>query len=193
MTNEIKWTLDPSHSEISFKVRHMMISNTKGSFKIFDANIYTTGKDFTTAQIDLWIDVSSVDTGDTKRDEHLKGDDFFNVKTYKQINFTSSNIEMPDLDGNHTMWGLLTIKGKTQNIELQVQSSGIIHDPWGKERAGFTVTGKINRSDWGLTWNSTTEMGGLMVGEEVNISCELELINAGEKEVIMDQEAAVTF
>ncbi|HYM92651.1 MAG TPA: YceI family protein [Chitinophagaceae bacterium] len=188
MINQTKWTIDPAHSEIAFKVKHLMIAHVKGAFKTFDASIYTTDKDFTTAEIDLWADASSITTGDEKRDEHLKGADFFDVPNYKQIKFTSSTIGNPDLKGNHELWGELTMKGITKNIKLRVRFGGIIKDPWGNERAGFTVAGKINRSDWGLVWNAAIETGGLMVSEEVTISCEVQLINAGQKELTMELE-----
>jgi len=185
MSKETKWSIDPSHSEISFKVRHLMIAHVKGSFKSFDASIYTEGTDFTTADIDLWIDAASIVTGDTTRDEHLKGPDFFDVANHKQLNFTSSTIGKPDKDGNHELWGELTIKGITKNVKLMVQFGGLVKDPWANEKAGFTLTGTINRTEWGLIWNSTLEAGGIMVSEEVTISCEVELINAGKKDLVM--------
>ena len=121
MTNQTKWSIDQTHSAIDFKVKHLMISNVKGAFKLFDASIYTTLKDFTTAEIDLWIDVASVTTGDAKRDEHLRGADFFDVQKHKQITFTSSTIGKSDKDGNRELWGELTMKGITKNIKLNVQ------------------------------------------------------------------------
>ncbi|HEY5122991.1 MAG TPA: YceI family protein [Ignavibacteria bacterium] len=187
-TNETKWSIDQAHSEIAFKVKHLMISHVKGTFKTFDASIYTSAKDFSTAEIDLWIDASSITTGDEKRDEHLKSADFFDVQNNKQITFTSNTIGEPDKDDNHELWGELTMRGVSKNIKLNVQFGGMIKDPWGNERAGFTVTGKINRSDWGLIWNTLLETGGLMVSEEVIISCEVELINAGQKELTMEVE-----
>lgn len=188
MTNQTKWSIDPVHSEISFKVKHLMITNVKGSFKIFDASIYTNEKDFTTSIIDLWIDAASITTGDTKRDDHLKGADFFDVQNHKQITFTSETLGKPEMKGNQELWGELTMKGVAKNIKLKVRFGGIINDPWGNERAGFTVTGKISRSDWGLTWNTAIETGGLMVSDEVIISCEVQLINTGHKEETMELE-----
>lgn len=186
VTTRTKWSIDQAHSDITFKVRHLMIARVKGSFKAFDASIYTIGKDFRTAEIDLWIDASSISTGDEKRDEHLKSPDFFDVKNHKQITFISSTIEKIDTDGNHDFWGELTMIGITKNIKLNVQFGGIIHDPWGKEKAGFTVTGTIKRSDWELKWNSPVEEGGLLVSDEVSIMCEFELENIGEKDLIME-------
>jgi len=182
MSNEIKWSLDQAHSEISFKIKHLMISHVSGSFKIFDASIYTTGKDFSTAEIDLWIDPSSISTGDAKRDEHLRGTDFFDVEKYKEITFGSSTIGQADAEGNHELWGELTLKGVTKNLKLNVAFGGMITDPWGKEKAGFTVTGKISRKDWGLTYNAAIETGGVVLGDEVSISCEIEVANEGPKE-----------
>jgi polyisoprenoid-binding protein YceI len=182
------WSIDQAHSEITFKVRHLRIAHVKGKFKIFDASIHTIAKDFTTAQIDLWIDASSIDTGDAKRDEHLKSTDFFDVQNYKQITFISNNIENPDSDGNHVLWGELTMKGVTRNVKLNLQLGGIAYDPMGNEKAGFAVTGKLNRSDWGLNWNSPLEAGGFMVSEEVLISCDIELTNLGETDLTMKLE-----
>ena len=113
---QTKWSVDQSHSEIAFKVKHLMISHVKGSFKVFDANIYTMGKDFTTAKIELWIDASSIITADEKRDEHLKGADFFDVQKYKQITFVSSVIAKEEIEGNHQLSGDLTIKGITKKV-----------------------------------------------------------------------------
>jgi polyisoprenoid-binding protein YceI len=190
MSNQTKWSIDQTHSEVAFKVRHLMIAHVKGAFKTFEASIYTTGKDFTTAEIDFWLDAASITTGDTKRDEHLMGADFFDVNNHKQITFTSSTIGKPDSDGNHELWGELTIKGITQNVRFKVQFGGIAKDPWGNEKAGFAVTGIINRNDWGLVWNAALETGGLMVSEEVSISCEIELINIGQEDLTMELEHA---
>jgi polyisoprenoid-binding protein YceI len=186
MTNQLKWTIDQAHSDIAFKIRHLMIAHVKGSFKTFDASIYTTDKDFTTAEIDLWIDAASISTGDAKRDAHLITADFFDVTNHKQITFTSSTIGEADADGQRELWGELTIKGITKNVKLSVYFGGIIQDPWKNEKAGFKVTGKIKRSDWGLQWNEVMETGGFMLGEEIIISCEVELTNAGERETIIE-------
>ena len=184
-SSSTKWSIDSVHSEIGFKVKHLMISNIRGMFKKFDASIYTTDKDFKTAEIDLWIDVSSISTGDEKRDEHLKSADFFDIQNHKQITFTSSTIEKPDADGNHELWGELTMIGVTKNVKLNAQFGGILKDPWGNEKVGFTVTGKINRSEWGLSWNTAIETGGFMVSDEVAILCEIELTNIGKKDLQM--------
>ncbi len=186
--NQIKWAIDPSHSDITFKVRHLMIAHVKGSFNVFDATIYTTGKDFSTAEIDVVINPSSISTGDSKRDEHLKSADFFDTEAFKQITFKSSTMSKLDKEGKGELWGELTMKGITKKIKLMVQFGGIINDPWGNEKAGFTITGTINRSDWGLTWNTALETGGFMVSEEINISCEVELINVSKNDTSMTLE-----
>jgi len=192
MSNETKWSIDPSHSEISFKVRHLMIAHVRGTFKTFDGSIYVTDKNFATAEIDLWIDAESVTTGNESRDEHLKGADFFDVINYKQIGFTSSTIEKADEDGNHILWGELTIKGITRNVKLNVVFGGIMNDPWGNEKAGFSVTGTINRNDWGLAWNTVLETGAIMVSDEIKISCEIELTNNGSKYLSMKLNPVIT-
>lgn len=190
MTNQTKWSIDPAHSEIAFKVRHLMIAHVKGAFKTFDASIYTTEKDFITAEIDLWIDAASITTGNEQRDEHLKGADFFDVVNHKQITFTSSTIEKSGPDGDHELWGELTMRGITKNVKLNATFGGIINDPWGNERAGFTITGKVNRSEWGVIFSTMMETGGLVVSEEIHITCEIQLINAGQKDQAMVLEPA---
>jgi len=183
VSTKTKWSIDQAHSVIGFKIRHLMISNVKGSFTSFDANILTTLKDFSTAEIDLWIDASSIITGDINRDEHLKSADFFDVQNHKQITFTSLTIGKPDENGNHEIWGKLTMRGITKNVKLNAQFGGIIVDPWKNEKAGFTITGTIKRSNWGLVWNKAIESGGLMVSDEVLISCEVELTNTNPKDL----------
>jgi polyisoprenoid-binding protein YceI len=178
---QTKWGIDPAHSEIGFKVRHLMIAHVKGEFKTFEASICTAGNNFRTSEVDLTIDASSISTGDAKRDRHLKSRDFFNVRKFRQISFCSGSIVKADGEGNHELWRELTMMGITKNVKLNVQFGGILNDPWGNERAGFSVTGKINRSDWGLTWNTSTESSGLMVGDEVEISCDIELTKIGQK------------
>jgi polyisoprenoid-binding protein YceI len=190
MTNKIKWSIDPAHSEISFKVKHLMITNVKGKFKAFEADIYTYDKDFTTAQIELRIDASSISTGYEPRDEHLKSADFLNVKQHKQITFISSSISKPDDDGNCVLWGELAMNGIKKHIKLNLQLGGIIDNPRGIEKAGFAITGKFNRSDWGLTWNTVLETGGILVSDQVTISCEIELNNVVQKKSVIEYEIA---
>jgi polyisoprenoid-binding protein YceI len=175
-TVKTKWGIDPTHSEIAFKVKHLMISNVKGVFKEFDASIYTTGEDFMTSEIDFWLNPATIDTGVPDRDTHLKSADFFDVENFKQISFAGNTCEAVDNDGSYTLNGDLTIKGITKQIKLDVEFGGVMKDPWGNEKAGFTLNGKINRKDWGLVWNAALETGGVLVSDEVRISCEVELV-----------------
>ncbi|MFI5219707.1 MAG: YceI family protein [Bacteroidia bacterium] len=171
-----KWGIDPAHSEIGFKVKHLMVTNIRGTFKEFDASIYTTGEDFMTAEIDFWLNPASVDTRDEKRDAHLKNADFFDVENFKEINFTADSYENVDNDGSYELYGDLTIKGIKKQIKLDVEFGGIIKDPWGNHKAVLKINGKINRKDWGLNWNAALETGGVLVSEDVWISCELQLV-----------------
>lgn len=171
-----KWVIDSAHSTISFKVKHLMISNINGLFKEFGANINTNNDGFMTSDIDFWLNTNSIDTGDVKRDEHLKNVDFFDVKKYEQIKFKGQSFEKMDNIGSYELYGNLTIKNITKEIKLDVHFGGIIKDPWGNEKAGYSVVGKINRKTWDLNWNTTLDAGGLLISEEVLINCELELI-----------------
>src|SRR5690606_3095092 len=163
---QTKWILDPAHSELLFKVKHLMISNVKGEFKNFDAVI--DGEDFRTAQVSVNIDTDSIFTNSADRDAHLKSADFFDVDHHKDITFRSTGFTAKD-EVNFTLTGLLTIKGVSKTVNLDVEFGGINKDPWGNEKTGFSVTGKINRKDWGLNWNSALETGGVLVSDEVQI------------------------
>lgn len=186
MSQPFKWTIDQTHSEISFQVKHMMIANVKGRFTHFDARIFSPEKNISSASFDLWIDASSIVTGDAKRDEHLKGPDFLDVTNHRQISFVSGSIGKPDLMGNAEMWGEFTLKGITKNIKLNLQIGGMVIDPWGREKAGFSVSGVISRSQFGLTWNTVLINGGFLVGDEVRISCEMEASNDAQDPGIME-------
>lgn len=180
MSTKTKWIIDPAHSEIGFKVKHLMITNVKGVFKEFDASIYTTGSDFLSAEIDFWMNPASVDTGSADRDAHLKSPDFFDVENHKEITFRANTCEKVDDDGSYALWGEMTIKGITKKIKVDVEFGGVMKDPWGNEKAGFTLNAKINRKDWELNWNAALEAGGLLVSEEVRISCDVQLLKSNE-------------
>jgi polyisoprenoid-binding protein YceI len=173
---KVKWGLDPAHSEIGFNVKHLMITNVKGTFKEFDASIYTTGDDFLTAELDFWLNPASVDTRDAQRDGHLKGPDFFDVDKHKEITFTGNTYEKTSTPGKYTLWGDLTIKGISKRIKLDVEFAGVMKDPWGNVKAGFVIDGKVNRKDWGLNWNAALEAGGMLVSDDVVIHCEVQLV-----------------
>jgi polyisoprenoid-binding protein YceI len=189
MKKTTKWELDQAHCVISFSVRHLMISRVKGSFTKFDASIYTWEKDFTKVEIDIQIEAASISTGDEKRDEHLRGFDFFDTQNHHQISFTANEMGNADDSGKQQMWGDLTIKGVTKRILLSVEAGGIVTDLLGKEKAGFKISGLINRTDWGLQWNQALEAGGLLVSEEVEIECDFELINVTQEELVMELDS----
>ncbi|MBW8334835.1 MAG: YceI family protein [Prolixibacteraceae bacterium] len=174
-TLKTKWGIDPTHSEVSFKVKHLMITNVKGVFKNFNASIYTSGDNFITSEIDLRINTESVDTGVADRDAHLKSADFFDVENFADMHFIGSSLEKID-DESYTLYGDLTIKDVTKQVKLDVEFGGVMKDPWGNEKAGYSINGKINRKDFGLTWNAALEAGGVLVSDDVKISCEVQLI-----------------
>jgi len=170
-----KWVLDPTHSELGFKIKHLMISSVSGSLKSFQAEVETNGEDFSTAQISLSADMASISTNNDLRDAHLRNSDFFEVEKYPELKFTSTRLEKTDSD-TFALFGNLTIKGVTRPVKLNVEFNGVTKDPWGGERAGFVVTGKINRSEWGVNFNSVLETGGVALSEEVRIFSELQLV-----------------
>lgn len=170
-----KWVMDASHSEIGFKVKHLMFTNVRGWFKEFDASIITTNDDFMSAEIDFWLNPASVTTGDEKRDGHLMSGDFFDVENFKQIHFVANTYKHTGADGKYELYGDLTIKGVKKQIKLDVEFGGIVKDPWGNPKAVFSINGKINRKDWGLNWNAALETGGVLVSEDVWINCEVQL------------------
>jgi polyisoprenoid-binding protein YceI len=169
-----KWTLDPTHSELQFKVKHLMITTVTGSLKSFSADLSSNGDDFTDADISFNGEISSLDTGNTDRDNHLKSGDFFDAETHPAMSFKSTAVEKDGDD--YIVKGDLTIKGETKAIKLNAEFGGIATDPWGNTKAGFTLSGKLNRSDFGLTWNAALETGGVMVSEEVKILGELQFV-----------------
>ncbi len=170
-TTMTKWVSDHAHSELMFRVKHMMITNVKGEFTKFQAEI--GGEDFTKSPVRVVVDASSIYTNDETRDGHLKSPDFFDVEKYKELVFEGKSMKKVD-DENYKLTGLLTIKDKTNEVTLDVEYGGINKDPWGNEKAGFSISGKINRKDWGLNWNAALETGGVLVSDEVRISAEVQ-------------------
>jgi polyisoprenoid-binding protein YceI len=169
------WVLDPTHSELGFKIKHLMISNVSGALKSFRAEVETVGVDFSTAQISLSADMASISTNNDQRDAHLRNSDFFEVDKYPELKFTSTKLEKIDSD-IFALFGDLTLKGVTRPVKLNIEFNGVTKDPWGGERAGFVVTGKINRSEWGVNFNGVLETGGVMLSEEVRINSEIQLV-----------------
>jgi polyisoprenoid-binding protein YceI len=178
-TTKTKWTLDPSHSELAFKVRHMMITNVKGEFKKFDATVDSQGADFSKSSIEVTIDAASIATGDDQRDAHLRSADFFEADKFSTLSFQGTSFRKID-DDEYKLKGILEIKGVKKEVILDVEFGGINKDPWGNEKVGFSVTGKISRKDFGFTWNAALETGGVLVSEEVKISAEVQFVKQAE-------------
>jgi len=170
------WSIDPSHTEIGCKVKHLMISNVKGHFNEFGGTVSMVENDFTTAEVNFWIVASSIDTGDLKRDKHLMGADFFDSEYYPRITFGDVAFKHSEDADHYELYGDLTMKGILRRIKLQLEFGGITKDPWGKVRAGFSLKGSIDRSDWDLNWNTILETGGVFLANNVKILCEVELI-----------------
>jgi len=170
-----KWVIDKSHSKIQFDVAHLVISEVTGQFKSFDGSVLSDKPDFSDAKIEVSIDVNSINTDDEKRDGHLKSPDFFDANKYPKITFKSKSLKKVN-NNLYKLTGDLTMHGVTKEVVLDVQFNGIKNDPWGNTKAGFKVTGKINRNDFGLKYNAPLEGGGVLIGEEVNITCNVELL-----------------
>lgn len=170
-----KWKIDPTHSDIQFKVKHLMISTVTGHFECFDLEVETATNDFSTAgAIVFTADINSITTKNTDRDTHLKSPDFFNAAEYPQLRFEGTKYQA---DGDEaTVLGNLTIRGITKPIKLNVELGGIVADPYGQTKAGFTVTGKISRKEFGLTWNAVTEAGSVVVSDDIKIHAEVQLV-----------------
>ena len=178
MTAKTKWVIDPTHAEVAFKIKHLMISTVKGSFGEFEVTALTDGDDFSTAEINVKINAASINTGVADRDGHLKSPDFFDVEKYPSISFASKSFT--GAGDEFTLNGDLTIKDVTKPVSLNVEFGGLMTDPWGNVKAGFNVEGKINRKDFGLNWNAALEAGGVLVGEEVKLSAEIEMLKVVE-------------
>ncbi len=174
MTTNV-WSVDTSHSEVQFKVKHMMITNVTGNFNEFDAKAETEGDDFSTSKINFSANIASVDTKNTQRDEHLKSGDFFDAAQFPEMKFESTSIEKED-DENFIINGNLSIRDITKPIQLKAEFGGINVDPWGNTKAGFSLNGKINREDFGLGWNAALETGGVMVSKEVKLLAEIQFV-----------------
>ncbi|MEG1267025.1 Polyisoprenoid-binding protein YceI [Paenimyroides ummariense] len=168
-----KWTIDPTHSEVGFKVKHMMFTNVKGLFNDYSADI-DFNDDLKEANLQFEAKINSIFTNNADRDNHLKSADFFDAEQYPTLNFKSTNIQ-----GNgseYEITGDLTIKGITKPVTLNAEFSGLMTDPWGNTKVGLNLDGKINRKDFGLTYNAALETGGVLVGEDVKLNAEIQLV-----------------
>src|SRR5664279_5042184 len=162
------WVLDPTHSELQFKIKHLMISTVTGQFNQFKGTVETNGDDFTTAKVHFEADINSISTNNSQRDEHLKAGDFFSAETYPALEFEGDRMEKTE-DDEYKLYGTITLKGVSKKLVLNVEFGGITKDPWGNTRTGFSVNGKINRQDYGISFGAVSESGGLLLGDEVKI------------------------
>ena len=169
------WKIDPTHSEIQFKVKHLMITTVTGYFETFDASFETENDDVHTASnIQFSADISSISTNNEQRDTHLKSADFFNAEEHEQLTFVGTNYEASGEEA--TLHGDLTIRGTTRPVTLKVEYGGTVVDPYGQTKAGFTVSGKISRKEFGLVWNAVTEAGAVVVSDEIRLHAEVQFV-----------------
>lgn len=175
----MSWTIDNSHSQITFSVRHMMISNVHGRFENFTGNVEFNEQNLTLSSVEVQIDADSINTRDEKRDGHLKSPDFFNAAEFPYAVFKSTRVEKLD-DSHGKIYGDLTIRGIAKSVVLDVEYSGNAKSPWGSTSAGFSASTKLNRKDWDLNWNVALETGGWLVGDTININIELEIVKQAE-------------
>jgi polyisoprenoid-binding protein YceI len=185
------WQIDPAHSEVVFRVRHLVVSTVSGRFRTISSTVTTEGDDFTTAQVDFTADTASIDTGLADRDAHLRSDDFFNSDQFPQLRFRSTAIRSTG-ENTYQLEGDLTIRDVTKPIRLNVEYGGMITDPWGNVKAGFEVTGSIRRKEYGLRWDVLTEAGGAVVSDEVKIQCNIEYTKTPGGEVSTAEGEAAT-
>ncbi|MFL9830471.1 YceI family protein [Flavobacterium sp. ST-87] len=170
----IKWTIDPTHSEVGFKVKHMMFTNVSGKFDSYEASVTTEDDNLESAAIEFSADINSINTNNADRDNHLKSGDFFDAENHPKLTFKSTSVTKDGKD--YKLTGDLSIRGVSKPVTLATEFSGFMKDPWGNTKAGLNISGKINRKDWGLNWNSALETGGVLVGEEVRLNIEVQLI-----------------
>ena len=170
-----KWSIDPMHSEVQFKVKHLVISTVSGFFKSFEGTVESENDNFEHAKINFSIDIDSIDTKQTQRDEHLKSAEFFDAAKYPHIKFHSTSFTKTG-DDEYELKGDLTIKDVTKPVTLQVEYGGSADDFYGNTKAGFEITGKINRKEFGLTWDGVTEAGAIVVGEDIKLTINAQLL-----------------
>ena len=172
------WKIDPTHSEVGFKVKHMMFTNVNGKFNEYDSQLQFDENAFESANLGFKAAIASIDTNNVDRDNHLKSADFFNAEQYPELDFKSTQIKTSGDD--YEITGDLTLHGVTKPVTLQAEYSGLMKDPWGNNKVGLNITGKINRKDFGLNYNAALETGGVLIGENVNLNIELQLIQENE-------------
>lgn len=172
---QTNWGLDKSHSKVGFTVSHLVITDVDGFFKEYDAKVTTKGDDFSTAAVEFTINTGSIFTDNEGRDKHLRSDDFFNAEKFPNMTFKSKAMKKVS-DNKYKLVGDFTIRDVTKEVELDVKYNGMVKDPWGNTKAGFKVTGEINRFDYNLKWNTAIETGALVVGKDVELIIDLQLV-----------------
>ncbi|GAB3816480.1 YceI family protein [Pontibacter rugosus] len=174
-----KWVVDPTHSEVQFKVKHLMITTVTGYFGSFNVEVETEDDDFTKATRTVFTaDVDSISTNNEQRDTHLKSPDFFDAENHGQVRFEGKDYEKKG-DDEYKLSGDLTIRGVTKPITVNVEFGGVVVDPYGQTKAGFTISGKINRKEFGLSWDAVTEAGNVVVSDEIKLQSEIQLVKQG--------------
>jgi polyisoprenoid-binding protein YceI len=176
------WQIDPAHSQIQFSIRHMMISTVRGQFDRFGGTVELDEQNPSRSTVDVQIEAGSINTREPRRDGHLASPDFFDAETYPYLTFKSTRVEQLD-DTHARLYGDLTIRDVTKEVVLNVEYAGQAKSPWGTVSAGFSATTKINRKDWGLAWNQALETGGVLLGEEITINIEVEVVKQVAEEV----------
>jgi len=174
-TTKTLWKIDPTHSEVQFKVKHLVISTVTGSFGSFDGQIEADDDHFENAKATFTADIESISTNNEDRDQHLKSDDFFNAEEYPNLKFESANFEKIG-EGEYKVTGDLTIRDVTKVVTLDVIHGGTAGDPYGQTKAGFEVTGSINRKEFGLTWNAVTEAGNVVVADKIKLQLNVQFV-----------------
>ncbi|HEY4325809.1 MAG TPA: YceI family protein [Mucilaginibacter sp.] len=169
MATATRWAIDPMHSEVQFKVKHLVISTVSGFFKSFEGAMDTVNDDFEDADISFSLDIDSIDTNQSQRDGHLKGADFFDAEKYPKITFKSTSFKKTNDEDEYKLTGDLTIKDVTKSVTLNAEFGGSTDDFYGNTKAGFEVTGKVNRKDFGLTYDPVTEAGSIVLGEDIKL------------------------
>ena len=167
------YDIDPGHSSLEFAAKHAMVTTVRGRFADFSGVLHLDGSDPSRSTAEVTIDVDSLDTRSDQRDEHLRSADFFDVASFPQITFRSTRAAAGKRDGEYRMWGDLTIRGVTREVELELTFTGTAQDPWGKTRAGFEGKATVNRKEWGLTWNVALEAGGILVSDKVRLNLDI--------------------
>lgn len=178
MSAKTVWAIDPSHSEVQFKVKHLVISTVTGQFTDFKGEIHTTGNEIEGADASFEAKIDSISTNNADRDGHLKSADFFDAANHPTIDFKSTKFEKTSGD-EYAVTGDLTLRGVTKEVKLKAELGGIATDPYGQEKAGFEITGKVSRKEFGLNWNAVTEAGGIVVGDEIKLILNLQFVKQG--------------